>query len=263
MARFGVGLSLVFLAWLSAVAQNAPPSDPYAVDLANKSIQAMAGGATISDATLTGTSKWTVGNDSEDGQATLLAKGVGEGRIDLALSSEPRSEIRNNLLEWPAGATILNKGEQTSWAPHNCWTSPNWFFPALSSLAATSDPALVWSYVGQEKHNGQIVEHIRAYRFVANPPSNTEITRALSTEEFFLDSRSFLPAAIMFTTHPDDNALLNFQIEVDFSGYQQVTGALIPFRIQKLVSGGLQLDLSLTGASLNSGLSDSLFAISE
>jgi len=40
-----------------------------------------------------------------------------------------------------------------------------------------------------------------------------------------------------------------------------VNGIQVPLRIQRLVQNGLAVDLVLTGAAFNSGLSDSLFAV--
>lgn len=85
-----------------------PPSDPQALAFAAASISALTGGTTIGDATLTGSVTWTAGSDSETGTATLEALGTGESRIDLALTTGTRTEIRDAQTgpERPAAKTM-------------------------------------------------------------------------------------------------------------------------------------------------------------
>lgn len=64
-----------------------------------------------------------------------------------------------------------------------------------------------------------------------------------------------------FNTHPDDDANTNISLEIDFSNYQSSGGVQVPFHIQKLVSNGLALDVTVQSVAMNSGLSDDLFSI--
>src|SRR5438094_985537 len=148
MRRLAVAL-LLLLSAICACAQN-PASDPYAVSLAQQSITALTGGSVLSDSTLLGNTTWIAGSDQESGTVTLNVKGLRESRVDLNLSNGTRTQIRNDTAGYPQGASILNGGNQQTWATHNCWVNPSWFFPALSYLAATSDPSLVFSYIGVE-----------------------------------------------------------------------------------------------------------------
>ena len=79
--------------------------------------------------------------------------------------------------------------------------------------------------------------------------------------DFYLDSASLLPVAIVFNANPDDDATRNIAVEVDFSNYQAAGGVLVPMHLQKYVQGTLVLDFTVTGVALNTGLSDGLFAI--
>ncbi len=85
----------------------------------------------------------------------------------------------------------------------------------------------------------------------------------LSQMDFFLDSTTFLPAAVTFNIHPDNNALLDIPIEVRFSDYRAVKGVQVPFHIQKFLNNGLILDLQFTTAVLNAGLGASQFQVGE
>jgi hypothetical protein len=83
----------------------------------------------------------------------------------------------------------------------------------------------------------------------------------LSTMDFYLDAATLLPVEIDFNAHPDDDMTTNILFQILFSSYQNVNGAEIPYHIQELFSGALLLDFTASSAVLNSGLSDSLFAI--
>ena len=260
MARFVVGVLLILLFSFTASAQNPPQSDPQAVSLATQAMAALTNGVAVSDVTLTGNITWIAGSDNDTGSATLLAKGTGESRVELRLTSGQRSEIRNNA-SGPQGAWIDLAGSTHAYAFHNCWTDAAWFYPALSSLSA-ADPSIVLVYVGQESRAGKAVQHIRSYRYV--PAKNARIpalTQQLSTMEFYLDATSLLPVAITFSVHPDDDVGTSIPTEVRFSGYQLSNGVRVPLHVQKYLNGGLVLDIAVSTVSLNSGLPDSTFNI--
>jgi len=262
MARFAVGVPLILLFASVAFAQNPPQSDPQAVSFASQSIAALTGGQAIKDVTLTGDVTWSGGGSPETGTGALMAKGTAESRVDLNLSGGLRSDIRNDSAGYPQGATSVNGGKQQAWALHNCWINASWFFPALSFLGTTSDPSLVFSYVGQESRNGRTVQHLRIYRHLTGPkPDAVALTQQLSTLDVYLDAGTLLPLAFDFNMHPDDDAKTNNPVEIDFSNYQSMNGVQVPLHLQKFMQGSLALDVVVTSAVFNSGLSESLFAI--
>lgn len=237
-------------------AQSAPVSGSKAVAFAAQSIAALTGGNAISDVTLTGNVTW---NGTDTGTATLKAFGTGESRIDLALSSGTRTEVRDAQTGTAIGQWINPNNASGKFAFHNCQTDAVWFFPAFGSLATGSNVAL--TYVGQETRNGSPVQHIQSYVYQPNPPSVGPTPLQLSTMDFYLDATTLLPAAVMFSAHPDDDATTNLLIEVDFSNYQNVSGALVPMHIQRYLQGNLLVDVTITSASFNTGLPLSEFSI--
>lgn len=243
--------------------QNQPPvSDPQAVALASQAVAALTSGSPVYDVTLTGNTTWIAGSDNETGTATLMAKGIGEGRVDLTLSGGTRTEIRNDTGSYPQGASVINDGDQFAWPMHNCWIDASWFFPALSFLNATADPTLIFSYLGEESRGGAKVQHLQVYRYLAGQrPVSISLTRRVSTANFYLDSSSLLPVALTFNTHAHDDAFTDIALEIDFSQYRSINGIQVPFHIQKLVSGGLAVEVTVQTVAVNSGLSDSLFSI--
>ena len=253
---------LLFLLLISPIvgfAKSKRPSDPQALVYAAQSIAAMSGGTTVSDVTLTGNVSWN-GPGAGSGKATLRALGTGESRMDLALSAGTWTEIRDAQTGMPLGQWTAPSGTSGYFAYQNCQTDAVWFFPVLGSLAA--GPNVVLSYIGQETLNGESVQHIQSYIYEANPPAGvTPTLQQLSTMDFYLDSTTLLPAAIIFNAHPDDVASSNLNAEIDFSNYQSLNGAMVPTTIQETSQGAVIASITVTAASFNTGLSLSLFSI--
>lgn len=181
--------------------------------------------------------------------------------MDLALSSGTRSEIRDAQTGSPIGQWTNPNKSKGLFASQNCSTDPVWFFPARGSLAA--GPNVVLSYVGQEtRDDGTNVQHLQSYVYQANWPAGVLPTgQQLSTMDIYLDSTTLVPISVAFNAHPDKDAATNLLIEVDFANYQNVNGALVPMHIQRYSQGNLQLDLTVTGVSFNTGLSLSDFTV--
>lgn len=240
----------------AAFAQNPPASDPKALAFASQSIAVLTGGSLISDVKLTGNVTWNGGADS--GTATLTALGTGESRIDLALTSGTRTEIRDAQMGGPLGQWVNPNNASGKIAYQNCQTDAVWFFPALGSLSA--GPNVVLSYIGQEARNGGAVQHLRSYVYQPNPPPGPS-PQQLSRMDFYLDANTLLPQAISFNAHPDNDLSTNLPVEVHFTNYQTVSGVTVPMHIQKYQQGNLLVDISVTTASFNTGLSLSSFTI--
>ena len=235
----------------------APGSDPQAISFAEQSIAALSGKEAIQDVTLTGSVTWNAG-ENETGTIVLRALGSTESRIDLALSGGTRSEIRDASAGYAQGKWINPNGTSGMFASHNTMTDAVWFFPIFSSLVAQSN--VVLSYVGLENRNGELVQHLRSCIYQSsNDPS--PLVQQLTTTDFYLDAGSSLPVAVTFNQHPDNNAQLNIPVEIEFSNYQSISGALIPTHIQKSANGTTMLDIAVTGAVFNSGLTLSEFSV--
>jgi hypothetical protein len=235
--------------------------DPQAVTLANQSLQAIAGATVLQDATVQAAASWVAGSDEESGTAMLQVKGSQEGRTVLSLTSGQRQEIRN-ALQGPEGAWTGPDGTWYASALHNCWTDASWFFPAFTLQTALNDPTVSLIYVGPDSFGGGAAIHLILYRTVSgSAPTTIKLIQRISTVHVFLDGTSGLPVGLRFTTHPDDNALLDIPVEIHFSNYKAVSGVQVPFHIQKFLQGTPLLDLSVTAVQINSGLTDGNFAL--
>ena len=234
---------------------------PQALQLLQQALKALGITSPVTDITLSGTAHYVAGSDDETGTATLKALGTGASRVDLNLSSGPRSEIINISSTKPTGSWSGPDGVAHKVADHNALLAdPTWFFPVFPisrGLAA----GITTTYVGLETHNGQSVQHLSVIQQAAGPAQSVPLIQHLSQIELYLDSATFLPVALDFNVHPDDNAALDIPIDVRFSDYRNVSGVQVPFHVQKFLNNSPVLDLQFQTVTLNSGLSASDFPI--
>jgi hypothetical protein len=257
MSRFWIALSVMLLFRSLAVSQNPPTSDPQALTAAAKSIAALTSGNVVTDVSILGTVTSFAGSDIETGTATLLGRGTSESKIVLSVKDGTKTEIRNAANGSPQGKWLNPDGTSGLSAWHNCQTDAIWFFPELSSLANFSSTGFIFSNVGQESWNGLSAQHLRIYQ--AWPAATPLRIQNLGAIDFYLDPVSFLPLAVDFSIHPDNDTKTSIPEEVRFANYQLVDKIQIPFHVQRLINGGLSLDIVVTSATVNSGLNDSQF----
>ena len=239
-------------------APQTPVSDPNAVALAHKALQALAGNIALSDITLQASANLIYGSDQESGSATLVARGNTQSLLTLNLSGGERQEIRNGV----AGASVGPDGTPQAMATHNCFIDADWFFPAFSLAALANDPTLVITLVGQEMHEGDQVYHLVLFHYLSGQiPNVVALVEGVSSMDLYLDATSLLPVALDFNAHPDNDANTNFPAEIRFAAYQSFSGVQAPTSIQKYLQNSLVLDLTVTSVAVNSGVPASVFTL--
>lgn len=245
----------------SGKAQQTLPAGLQAQSLLQQSLVALTGGKSIADVTLSGTARRIAGSDDDTGTAVLKALASGAGRSDLSLSSGQRSEV-SNLSGPPSGAWSGPDGISHPIAFHNLVSEPTWFFPGFAIARRLSSSGHIATYIGRETHNGQAVEHISVSQSspFPTPPGGVSFEH-LTQIDFYIDSTSLLPAAISFNLHPDNNALLDIPVEVQFSDYRALNGAQVPYHVQKYMNNTLVLDFQAQTVTFNAGLTASTFSV--
>ena len=181
-----------------------------------------------------------------------------QSAVTLNLSGGTRQEIRNAV----AGVSVGADGTPQAMANHNCFIDADWFFPALSLQALASDPTLVISLVGQEVREGEQVYHLSLFHYLPGQATSIVATvQRVNAMDLYLDATSLLPMALDYNMHPDYDADTNLPAEIRFGAYQSFNGVKAPTRIQKYVNNSLVLDLTVTSAAANSGVSPSAFTL--
>jgi hypothetical protein len=236
-------------------------SSTQATTLLAQSLASLTGQAALSDVTLSGTARRIAGSDDDTGTVVFKALASGAGRTDLSLSSGQRSEVCNLSSATPTGSWSGPDGISHPIAFHNLLTEAVWFYPAFAISRRLSTSAFAATYVGHETHNGQAVEHVSVVQTSPNQDSTAASTlQHLTQVDFFFDSTTLLPTAIDFNIHPDNNALLDIPVEIQFSDYRTTNGVQVPFHVQKLLNNTLLLDFQAQTVTFNTGLSASAFS---
>ena len=223
----------------------------------------MVGTSAVSDVTISATVEQIAGSDDETGTGLFQALASGSRRIDLHLSSGEYSEVRN-LSAPPAGKWSGPDGVLHPVAFHNLLSEPVWFFPAIgiAPLFGGSASSYTVTYIGHESYDSQSVEHIRVSQVSPLATPTGGVTHEhLTAVEFYLDSSTLFPAAMKFSIHPDNNALLDIPVEIRFADYRSTSGLQAPYHVQEFVNGGLVLDLQAQSITINTGISSNQFSI--
>ena len=255
-------ISLLFVCLCLAaplLAQNAT-SAPQPITVLQNALKALVGITAVNDVTLTGTAERIAGSNDETGTATYKAI-PGASRLDLNLSKGTRSEIRGIGPNGLGGNWIGPDGVVHEVANHNLLTDAGWFpIFTLSNLISSTNTVL--TFVGAETKNGVSAIHITSSQPDTNAPAQiAQLWQHLTQMEIYFDASTFLPLAVDFNTHPDDNAALDIPVEFRFSDYRQVGSLTLPFHVQRYLNGSLFVDAQFQSASVDSGLSSTIFTI--
>jgi hypothetical protein len=261
VVRLFLCVFISFLLSISLAAQQTATSSPQALQLLQRSLSALSSGQTLTDVTLTGTARRIAGSDDESGTVVLKATASGSSKIALSFSSGNRNEVRSTSNNSLTGSWSGPDGVPHPISYHNLMTDSG-LFPDFTLANLIASQKTVATYVGQETRNGSTVIHISAYQQLPGITGDAALLpQHLSQIEIFLDPTTLLPASIAFNTHPDNNALLEIPIEVDFSDYRVANGIQVPFHVQKYLNNSLFLDLQFQSVAVNTGLTTGLFSL--
>jgi len=241
----------------SSQTASSPPtnsSSPQAITALQSAYSALARNGAVTDITLTGTAEWIAGTDDETGPVTYRAL-ISANRLDLNLSSGPRTEIRLIGVGGPVGTWSGPDAVSHSIPYHNLLTDPG-LFPLFAIANLNSTGGTILNYIGPETHNGANVIHISASQ---QPASSTAADNALlphlTQVDIYLDPSTLLPVSYVFNVHPDDNELLDIPTEIRYSKYQSINGLQVPLRVQRYINNTLALDLQFQSISVNTNIS--------
>jgi hypothetical protein len=164
------------------------------------------------------------------------------------LSAGTSTEIRQASATGAKGLWTI-AGASHSMAAHNMQTDSAWFYPLFVVERLLSDPNVIVSYVGTQ--SGTL--HILAAE--GSQEQSTMPGQHLSQVDLYLDAVSFLPVGLGFNLHPDNNALVDIPVYVQFLNYQQVAGVDVPMRVRKFLNNTLTMDIQVQSVAMNTGLS--------
>lgn len=245
---------------LCAFAQPVLSEDASGVTLAQKSLTALTQGIPIRDVTLMGTVHRIAGSSDETGG--MIAKGLASGgtRIDYNYASGRRSESREHSAIGITEKWSGPDGNEHTVVPHNTQPLAPWFFPALLLQSSETSSDVAVTYVGNETRGGHAVEHIILTKQIPalhHPRVMLTLLQKAAQVHLYLDAATSVPLALLYNAHPDKNLAEDIPVEVRFSDYRVIDGVKVPFQITKYFNRIPELQIEVSSATLNTGLSSS------
>jgi hypothetical protein len=231
-----------------------PQRDPQAVSVLQQSFAAM-GGALPADSVATGTVTLVEGSSTPEGTISISTRGIDQSIENITLPNDQRIVVYSRL------AAAETRAGKTKVAPLElALSSQTPDFPLPLIAWALTSPDASTSYVGLEQVNGESFHHIRIWNALASIP--TMQSRAeFSIRDIWIDATRFLPRKISYLRREAGGSVPRIPVEVSYTDYQQVSGILYPFQIQKNFNGTPWATIVITGVKLNTGLSDSNFPV--
>lgn len=242
----GIVLPCVLLTTIAAFTQTNPASDPNVITAA--AIAAFASHPVLS-VQLSGTVHAIAGSTDETGSFTFKEQSTGESTLSLSMYTLSRTETTGASSGAPQCTWSGVDGVQHSVAEHNCHVSLNWMLPVLSLQAqnAVLQKAANTGTGPDGSPNQELTVNADATNL--SSAANAMLHES-SMARLALDPKTYLPVSLSFNVHPDKNELLNIPIVVRYSDYRQISGATIPFHIQRYLNNGLAFDLHVEKASV-------------
>jgi hypothetical protein len=222
---------------------------PTAASYLQQSLVALAGQTANQGLTLNGTAEFIAGSTDETGSFSASCSVAGSSQVQLQLSTASRTENRQISNGTHTGNWLDSQGQQHAMAGHNLLTPESWFCPNIALARILQNSSLTVQLVGNESKNGIAVAHFTIGAPAVDNTEPNQLVAHLSITDLFLDPTTLRPVALDFNVHPDNNALIDIPVEIQFSNYTSVNGVWIPFTVEKYVNSTLALKLQVGSAS--------------
>lgn len=240
-------LTLFALCVSTTFCQGTSPSTPQAIELQARS--ALFATNQPTSIVLDGTFTSAEGSLTQNGSAHLTVGSDGTSLVNLSRSAGPISESRSVSSGMPACTWTDHENVVHNASFLNC-LPPAWFFPTLTLLSANSGASAA-SWTPSSVVSDALGDHLRFQFTLPNSDGTPQDPQLSSPLELVLASDTHLPQYALFTLHPDNPGVYaDIPVRVAYSDYRNISGAMIPFHIQRYVNGSLVLDLAITTASV-------------
>jgi hypothetical protein len=249
------GITLLALLTPAAYAQGATPQRASSGNVLGQLSAAFSGGRVVQEIQLSGNATWHVGSLEDFGTVSRTASKDGYSQMQLVLSTTgQRSETQTGAgpsadCQWAGADGVAHEVDSG-----NCWKPMLWFLPAFS-LQSSLLPSYLETVdlgLGTVGSSTNVYRHVQSQLVFSSLPSTqtTDIVQR-SASDLYLDPASLMPSVLTYTVHPDNGSQVNISIEIRYSDYRKMNGAMIPYRIQRYVNGSLQLDIQLDFVQLS------------
>ncbi|MGA8221248.1 MAG: hypothetical protein WB780_06295 [Candidatus Acidiferrales bacterium] len=259
MKRFLLGKSATLLLSFGVILCATPAqsqttaSDPQAISVLQQSVAAM-GTTAPSDSTATGTITTIAGSLTESGTITILTRGTNQTSEQIQTPHGSTTVYSQGQASQIVGSTPTLLTTELSL----CSQSSDFPLPLLT--ATLNNPDTAYKYVGLESLKGASAHHVQIWNTYNSTPWLQSLS-SFTVRDIWLDAASFLPQRFSYIQRVAGGSEPGIAVDVYYSNYQNVVGALYPFSIQKSYNGTPSATITIQNVVLNTGLSDSDFPI--
>jgi outer membrane lipoprotein-sorting protein len=232
-----------------------PPADPQAISVLKQSIIAM-GGTVPQDSRASGTVLIIAGSEKEEGSFTILTRGTSQTAEQITTTSGTRKFVYFDGL---ANDTD-NAGSSKMYSVELAASSQSPLFPLPLLTAILSYGDTVYEYIGAEDLDGVECHHVRIYRTFAAEPDLTYLA-SFTTRDIWIDSKTGLPHQVTYSLRDGTGAVPTTSVTISFSNYRQTGTIQYPLQIVRSINGTPWMIITISSVTLNTGLSDSNFAL--
>jgi hypothetical protein len=211
-------------------------------------------GKPIAQLTMSGHVQMRTESGLVDGTAQMTAGADGSSRIELDLPSTSRVETRSANGDAPTCQWSGTDGVLHDIALHNCLFPIVWFAPSLSLQPTLQSPKVGSVFVGPASSRGRAVNALQQRLIVApgrTSLATTKFISNLSNSTVVLDATMYLPVALTFAMHPDDDSSVTIPVEIRYSNYQTLGGVTLPSHIERYLNGTLQMSIDIDNVTAN------------
>jgi hypothetical protein len=207
-------------------------------------------GQPIQGIQLLGFATLTSGSLEDTGAATLTVSADGSWKTQFSFNQiGQRTELRTTTegqrdCSWSSADGVSHDTDSI------CWTALAWFLPQMSlqpgliaSTLNTRDRGLVQTPKGAR----HVIESSIVLGSKNTKSSVAPIIQRQSSTTLNLDPSTSLPMSLEFK-QPSDSGIAQIAVEIRYSNYKQISGVLLPTRIERYVNGGLELSIEVTQA---------------
>lgn len=214
------------------------------------------GGTAPQDSRASGTVLVIAGSDKEEGNFTLLTRGTSETAEQITTMSGTRKFVYSDGFANDTDSTGLSRMSSVELAASS--QSPLFPLPLFTAMLSYSDS--VYEYIGSENLDNVECQHIRVYRTFASQPDLAYLA-SFTTRDIWIDSKTGLPLRLTYSLRDGTGAVPTTSVTISFSNYQQTGRIQFPLEIVRSINGTPWMIITISSVTLNTGLSDTNFAL--
>lgn len=198
---------------------------------------------------LSGTSAVSAGESTETGSFNAQCSTSGASQLQLGVSIGPTAVNRQTSNGTPSGTWTDGEGNSHPVAGHNLMTPAAWFCPQIAIASIIQNQSLTSQLVGTQSKNGESVIQIIVSVIVPDSSAASVLNQHLSQFDIYLDATTYRPVEFDFNIHPDNNALVDIPLQIEFGNYAESGGVWSPGTIEEFANSTLAFTLQVSSAT--------------